>query len=160
MSDMRRAAKSLVETRSERFESRHGLEESRQRLDDALAKVQAGSSAVFTPRWETSGPGKAALVAEFAPPAKTARLLKALSIGMALLIAASVWAVASREASGAVAFLLPMIAVLATLGLPFLVLGMASHRDADEARIRRAIRIALLDEAERLPPPQRWDDEE
>jgi hypothetical protein len=86
------------------------------------------------------------------------RLLKALSAGMALAVAASAWAIATQE--GALQFLLPLSTVLAILALPFVALGLASQREAEEARIRKAIRVALLDEDESLPPRQRWDDEE
>ena len=61
---------------------------------------------------------------------------------------------------GPAQFMLPLFTVLAILGLPFVALGLASQRDAAESRLRRAIRVALLDEAERLPPPQRWEDED
>jgi len=51
-------------------------------------------------------------------------------------------------------------AVLAFLGMPFVILGLASHQDARESRIARAIRVALQDEDEKFPPPQRWADED
>ena len=57
-------------------------------------------------------------------------------------------------------FMLPLFTVLAILALPFVALGLSSQRAAAEARITRAIRIALMDEAERMPPQQRWEDEE
>jgi len=69
-------------------------------------------------------------------------------------------ALSSEEAGGTTAFLVPMITVLAVLGLPFLVLGLASQREADESRIRKAIRVALMDEEEAFPPMQRWADED
>lgn len=156
MSELRRAARELVEKRSERFESRHGLEESKARLAAALERVGASGSTVFTPAWETRE-ARPVLDAQFAPPARTLRMLKALSVGMSLAVAASAWAIVSQE--GAVRFLLPLFTLFATLALPFVALGLGSQRAAEEARIRRAIRIALLDEEERWPPPQRWDDE-
>ena len=58
------------------------------------------------------------------------------------------------------ALALPLVTVLAILGLPFVALGLASQRDAAEARLRRAIRVALLDEPERLPPRPQWEDED
>lgn len=158
MSGMRSAARGLVEARTESFESRHPEEESKQRLAQALARVPVRQTWLET-RWE-SREGRAVLVAEFAPSPRTQRFLKALSLGMALLVAASVWALASAEASGSTAFLVPMITVLAVLGFPFLVLGLASQREADESRLRKAIRVALLDEEEKFPPPQRWADED
>ena len=83
MSGMRSAAKGLVETRSERFESRHAEAESRQRLQQALADVPVRKTWLET-RWE-SREGKAVLVAEFRPSPRTQRFLNALSIGMVAL---------------------------------------------------------------------------
>jgi len=157
MSEMKRAARALVEVRSERFESRHALEESKARLADALGRARAEGRSVFTPAWSGEG-GRAVLEARFAPPATTLRLLKALSAGMAIAVAASVWAIATQE--GALQFLVPLSTALAMLALPLVALGLGSQREAEEARIRKAIRVALLDEDERLAPRQRWDDEE
>ncbi len=157
MSEMKRAARALVEVRSERFESRHALEESKARLAEALERARATGRSVFTPAWSAEG-DRAVLEARFAPPASTVRLLKALSAGMALAVAASAWAIATQE--GSVQFLLPLTTVLAVLALPFVALGLGSQREAEEARIRKAIRVALLDEEDRLAPRQRWDDEE
>lgn len=159
MSDMRRAARALVETRLERFESRHPLDESRRRLDESLARLRPWRGVVFTRRWDTLE-GKPLLVAEFSATRRVQRALKGLSIGMALLVAASAWAVLAPDVSGTTRFLLPLTAILAILGFPFLVLGLASARQADEARIAKAIRIALLDEDAGFPPPRRWSDED
>lgn len=156
MSEMKRVARALVEVRSERFESRHALAPSQARLAEALARARAGGSTVFTSAWSEEG-GRVALDARFAPPTGTQRLLKVLSIGMALAVAASVWAIATQ--AGALRFLLPLSTALAILALPFVALGLGSQREAEEARIRKAIRVALLDEEERLPPRQRWADE-
>lgn len=155
---MRRAARGLVEARSERFMSRYPIEESQRRLAAALAKAPV-KHLRFSTAWEAQG-GKAALLAGFAPSPRTQAFLKALSIGMALLVAASIWAWRSGETAGSAALMLPVIAVLAVLGFPFLVLGLASHREAEEARIRKAIRVALQDAEENLPPRQRWQDED
>jgi hypothetical protein len=157
MSEMRRTARALVETRTERFESRHGLAASQARLAESMARARPAGRSVFTPAWSEDG-GRAILDATFAPPARTGQLLKGLSIGMALALGASAWAVATQD--GATAFLLPLFTVLASLALPFVALGLGSQREAEEARIRKAIRVALLDEEERLPPRQRWADEE
>jgi hypothetical protein len=157
MSEMRRAARALIETRSERFESRHALAESKARLDAALARLGVAGSTVFTPLWGEEG-GRPVLEARYEPPARTLRLLKLLSLGMALAVAASAWAIATMD--GPLQFLLPLSTALAILALPFVALGLGSQREAHEARLRRAIRTALLDEPERMPAPQRWDDEE
>ena len=66
----------------------------------------------------------------------------------------------ARHEEGALAFLWPLTTALGILALPFVAVGLNSQREAAEAAIRKAIRVALLDEAERLPPPQRWDDED
>lgn len=157
MSELKRAARALVEVRSERFESRHPLAESRSRLEQALGRIEAGHASVFTQSWSEQD-GRGVLEARFAPPPRTQRQLQGLSLGMTLAVAASAWAIATQE--GALQFLLPLFTGLALLALPFVALGLSSQREAAESRVRRAIRIALLDEAERLPQQQRWDDED
>jgi hypothetical protein len=157
MSEMKRAARALVETRSERFESLHDLAQSKARLDAALSRMGVERSSVFTSRWIEEG-GRAVLEARYAPPARTLRLLQGLSLGMALAVAASAWAITAWE--GPMQFALPLFTALAILALPFVALGLGSQREAHEARLRRAIRTALRDEPERMPPPQQWEDEE
>lgn len=157
MSDFRRAAASLLEPRTERFESRHGVEESRRRLKEALARLRPPPATRFVEAWSESG-GKALLAATYEPSTVTRLFLHLASLGFVLLIAASAWALSRSE--GAARYLLPMVTVLGVLGFPFVTLGMSSARDAEESRIRRAIRAALLDEDEKYPPPQRWNDED
>lgn len=157
MSELKRAARSLVETRTERFESRHGLAQSRRRLDEALKRIGPPGATTFTTHWGEEN-GRATLEARFAPAPRTQRFLQLFSLGMSLAVAASAWAIATQE--GPLQFALPLFTLLAILALPFVSLGLASQRDAAEARIRRAIRVALLDEPERFPAPQRWDDED
>lgn len=159
MTTMRSAAKGLVEHRRERFQSRHSLEQSQRRLAAALAKAQVRGATRFTPEWATQD-GVTILEARFDPSPRTQRILKASSIGMALLVAASAWAVVSREVNGSIAFLAPLFTVLVVLAFPFVALGLASGRDAEEARIRKAIGIALRDEEPGFPPAQRWADED
>ena len=158
MSEMRRAARALVEHRVERIESRHPLEESKARLAEALARAQLpGTHAVFTPTWKTEG-SLAVLEAAYAPTPRTAGRLKVLSVGVAIAVAASIWAIATQE--GPLRFLLPLSTVFAILAAPYIALGLGSQRAAEEARIARAIRVALLDEEERFPRAQRWADED
>src|SRR5688572_4585910 len=157
MSELRRAARALLETRVERFESRHALGDSRSRLESALARIDAAGPSIFTRAW-SEHEGRAVLEARFAPPPRTQRLLQLLSLGMALAVAVSAWAIATLE--GPMQFMLPLFTVLATLALPFVALGLASNREAAESRIRRAIKVALQDEPERMPAQQRWEDEE
>ena len=157
MSELKRAARALVETSTVRFESRHGLAESKARLEQAIARIGATGPTLFTTAWSEAD-GRAALEARFAPVPRTLRLLKGLSLGMAFAVGLSAWAIATQE--GSVQFILPLFTVLAMLALPFVALGLGSHREAAEARIKRAIRVALQDEAERMPAPQRWEDED
>lgn len=157
MSEMRQAARRLVETRTESFASRHAPGESQRRLDAALAKLPERERA-FKAAWSGGEGGAATLTATFEPSPGTVRYLKMLSLAMALLIAAAAgsWFQEDR----ALAWMATITAALAFLGFPFVILGLASHQDAREARIRRAIRVALQDEDEKLPPPQRWADED
>jgi hypothetical protein len=143
MSEMRRVARALVETRTERFESLHGLEESKARLARALERIGAVGATVATPMWSEAD-GRALLDVRFAPPPRIARLLKLLSAAMAGLVAASAWAIAMED--GALRFLLPLFTGLAILAMPMVALGLGSQRAADESRIARAIRVALRDE--------------
>ena len=156
MPEMRRAARRLVEARTETFESRHPREQSVQRLQQALARLPESDRA-FAQSW-SGDDARPVLTARFEPSPKTRRFLKALSIAMSLLVALAIvsWFGPDR----ALAWMASIAAVLAFLGMPFVILGLASHQDARESRIARAIRVALQDEDEKFPPPQRWADED
>lgn len=158
MSEMRRAARSLVERRSERFESLHDLAASQSRLRAAFERAQIASDATFELAWSEAG-GKTLLDVHFLPTPRIRRALQMFSIAMAGLIALTGWIV-MQPGGGAERFLLPLFTVLAVFALPFVTLGLASSRAAKEARIRRAIRIALRDEDERFPARQKWPDED
>lgn len=150
MSELRRAARALVATREQTFESHHSLEESRRRLEARFAKADARGAVVFNCAWRTQD-GRAVLEVTFAPPARLRRVLQGLSMGLAALVAASAWALVTRPGGASLAFLLPLVAVLTILGMPFVILGLNSRREAEEARITKAIRVALLDEQELRP---------
>jgi len=158
MSEMKQAAKALVERRVERFESVHPLEESKARLAAALERARAAPDASFVVHWSENA-GRALLEAQFLPPRGIQGLLRAISIGMLALVAASIYEVMAADAGGA-RFLLPICTVLAILGFPIFTLGLNSQREARESRIRRAIQSALLDADEKFPPQQRWADED
>jgi hypothetical protein len=158
-SEMRRSAKALVEHRRESFESRHGVEESKSRLAAALHAARLADVARFTATWRSEGE-RAILDAHFAPSPRTRRFLHAASVVMLLLVVSSFWALGWAAEDRALKFLVPMLTGLAILGFPFVALGLASQREAEESRIRKAIRVALLDEAQKLPAPQRWKDED
>jgi hypothetical protein len=158
MSEMKRAARALVERRMERFESRHSLAESKARLDAAIAKITRTGASQFRPTWIEEG-GKAILQAEFLPRARTRSVLAASSLVLSLLVLESAWLLYSAE-GGSARYLVPLFTGLAILAFPFVALALSSNREAEESRIRRAIRVALLDEAQRMPPPKKWDDED
>ena len=157
MSELRRVARALVETRTERFESLHGLEESKARLARALERIGDHAATLVSLDWSEAD-GRALLDVRFAPPPRIPRMLKLLSAAMAGLVAASAWAIAMED--GALRFLLPLFTALAILALPLVALGLGSQRAADESRITRAIRTALRDVDEKPPAPQRWEDED
>jgi hypothetical protein len=156
MSEMRRAARRLVEARTETFESRHPREASAQRLQQSLARLPEADRG-FSRSW-AGDEARPVLTARFEPSPRTRRFLKALSVAMSLLVAVAIasWFGSDR----ALAWMASITAVLAFLGMPFVILGLASHQDARESRIARAIRVALQDEDEKFPPPQRWADED
>ena len=158
-SETQRAARALVERRSERFESRHDLEASRRRLDGALSRARLEGRVLFTPEWKSED-GKAILEATFAPPPRVGRFLKSTSIVVTLLIAATIWALVAEDAGTATAWLFALFTGFTILALPFVYVAMGSARMAEETRITRAIRAALLDEEEKLPPAKKWDDEQ
>ena len=157
-SETRRAAQALIETRVERFESRHPLEVSQARLAETLARARPEGRVDFSTRWTNDG-GKAVLEATFAPPRRVGRFLQATSIAMTLLVAATVWAMVSDDASPGMAWLLGLSTAFTVFALPFVYVAMGSTRAAEESRLLRAIRAALQDEEEKLPPIKKWDDD-
>jgi hypothetical protein len=158
-SEMRRSAKALVERRSESFRSRHPLAQSQARLAAALARARIAASPQFRATWRTEAE-HAILDAEFVPSPRSQRFLNLISITMFLLVAGSAWILASPGEEPTLRFMVPMLTVLAILGVPFVAVALGSQREAVESRIRKAIRVALLDEEEKLPPAQKWKDEE
>ena len=156
---MRRAASALVETRVESFESLHPLEASKARLGRALAELPAPRTFELTGAW-TERDGRAVYEATFAPGRRTRRFLHATSLVLALLIGSCVWVFHAAPPGAPSRFLLPFFTFLAVVAMPFAVNAAASQRQAEEARIARAVRIALRDESPEYPPPQRWPDED
>ena len=158
MSEMRKAARALVERRTETFESLHDVPTSQARLAQALEHARITPDARFEATWRESD-GQARLDVAFAPAASTLWMLRGLSLGMLAFVALTFWILA-HPGEGAHRFLVPLFAVLSVLGLPFLTLGLSSARQAREATIRRAIRVALRDEEEAFPARQKWADED
>ena len=158
MSEMKRAGRALVESRIERFESLHPLAESRARLERAMARARLVPGTQFVPEWREEG-GKAVLEARFLPPRGIQALLRAISVLLVALIAASAYELMTT-ATGALRLLLPGFTLLCILALPLVTLALNSQREAHESRIRRAVREALLDADPAFPPPHRWADED
>ena len=156
MSEMKRAAASLVEPRTERFESRHDLAVSQARFEAALERLRVPPRRPFDVRWSEA---PVVLEVTYPPSRRAQRFLKLASIAFVLLAAASGWALMKSDHE-ALRFLLPLATVLLVLGFPFVSLAMASNRTAFEARMRKAIRVALQDEDDAYPAPQRWPDED
>ena len=156
MSEMKRAAASLVEHRTERFESAHDLDASKARLEAALERARVARPWPFEARWSES---PVALEVGYAPSRAARMFLHLASLAFVLLVGGSAWAL-TRSDSEPLRFLLPLVTVLLVLGFPFVSLAMASSRSALESRIRRAIRAALQDVDEKYPQPQRWAEEE
>jgi hypothetical protein len=145
-SEMRRMARALVEHRAESFASRHGREESESRLESAIAAIKPRHLR-FESRWNEA-PSGLSLDAEFHPAVRTQRMLQASSLVLVALIAASAWALLSDQVERTLAFILALATVLWVLALPLVVAAFGAQREAEEARIRRALKRALTDEDE------------
>jgi hypothetical protein len=145
-SETSRIAKALVASRSESFASRHARAESQARVAAALAAIHP-KRLTFAHRWRDA-PDGLFLDADYGPAPGVKRFLQATSAVLLALIASSVWAVMAGSDEGALAFLVPLMTVLAILAFPLVVVAIGSQREAEEARIARAIRRALTDEDE------------
>ena len=142
-SEVRRAAAALVARREERFATRRG--DARERVERALAPM-AFSSVDVRREW-AEGPGGLELVLHLSPMPRLQAWLRAASLLQLVLLAASVWAISSEEASRAVAFLVPMATGFVVLAMPIAGAALGSQREGEEARLRKAIRAALADDA-------------
>jgi hypothetical protein len=145
-SEMRRAARALVESRVETFASPSAGEPARERVERALARVGSPRAFVFAGRWSERD-GQAVYEAAFDPAPGTQRFLNGLSAALMALIAASAWVLVSGSAPPAARFLLPFFTGLAIIGMPLAVIAVATRREAEESRVRRAIRGALEEDA-------------
>ncbi len=145
-SETSRIAKALVASRAESFASRRPRDDSEARVAAALAGIVPKRLA-FERHWRDD-PGGLVLDATYRPAPGTRRFLQATSFVLMALIASSVWAVMAASEEGALAFLVPLMTVLAILAFPFVVVAMGSQREAEEASIARAIKRALTDEDE------------
>jgi hypothetical protein len=143
-SEVRRAAAALVARREERFATPRSIADARERVEQALAPMKF--SRVEMQRQWVEGPKGVELVLALAPVPGVERWLRAASLLMVTLLAASIWAISSEDASRAVAFLVPMAAGFTVFALPLAAAALGSQREGEEARLRKAIRVALADE--------------
>ena len=140
MSELRSAARRLVEPRHQSFESDYTVDESERRVAAALERLPA-QDRDFHRAWSGGDGDPAMLTATFPASPAMQRALKLLSVAMALLLAGA--AASWFLAGDAVAWMLTITAALAFLGFPLVIVGLASRQDAREARIARALRAAL-----------------
>ena len=141
-SEMRRAARALVESRVETFAPGSAPGPARERLERALARLGPPRAFVFAGRWSERD-GDALYEATFDPAPGTRRFLNGLSALLAGLVAASAWTLASEGAPPAARFLVPLVTAFGIVGMPLAVIAVATRREAEESRVRRAIRAAL-----------------
>ena len=116
-SEMRRIAASLVATRTVRFESRYGAEESRERVTNALAACGSPRTMRMAIDWIDTA-HHARLEMRFSPGARTHTFLKLISLVLLLGVVASAWLMVSDEQSTPMRFLVPLMTVLGILGFP------------------------------------------
>jgi hypothetical protein len=161
-SEMRRAARTLVEPTPVRFVSevdagaateRVGAEvAARRRLDgdgrgDLVRIWEPGNESSlaagrFEGRWVGSE-GEYALEGHFLPSPRLQPFLRALSALLAALLIASGVVLLIPDVPAPIRFLVPLTAGFAILGFPLLIVALGSHKLAAEARIAKAIRALL-----------------
>ena len=127
-SEMRRMAGLLVERRSESFESRYSREESAMRVERVTAGI-APKGMVFETSWRES-PGAPILDVTFSPSPGTRRLLNIVSAILALLLAATVWALMMPGEPPVSRVLIAVFMMLALLAFPFVMVAYGSRREA------------------------------
>jgi hypothetical protein len=150
-SEMRRAAKALVEPHPHTIKSDYPPGEASKRLDqlaDAIAEVSADNVVIRTPKgdhfvgtWRPSD-GRYVLEGVFLPPPGTQRMLKGFAIALTLLLVATAWTfLTAQETSLKVST--SLFTLLAILAFPYVIVGLSSQRSGREAAIARALQRAL-----------------
>ena len=155
-SEMRRAAKALVEAHPQVIKSDFPPPEGSARLNRLElegATIQASTSAVvirtakgdhFVGQWKLVD-ALHTLEGEFLPPARTQRVLRAFAIGLTLLLAATAWTfLAGLQTSLKVSA--SLFTLFAILAFPYVILGMSSQRSGREATLARTLQRALTRE--------------
>ena len=146
-SEMRRLAKLLVERRTDAFASRYPRSESEQRVKSAMEGF-APKGMVYDTAWREEA-GATFLDVTFSPARGTRWFLNSVSLALAILLGATLWAFfAPGEPAGA-RILIAIVTMLAILAFPFVVTAYGSRRDAEEATLRRRIRKAIVEREER-----------
>src|SRR5438477_10587715 len=153
--EIRRVATALVEPRSESFAIRHPRAESQARLAAAI-ELRKPRLSIIEVTWADGVEGLRAQV-QSRPAPSIRRFLTASSFVLTLLLVSSAWMILSGGEPAAIKFLVPLVTVLGVLTFPLIIVGLGSQREAEDASLRRAIRHALLHEAE-FPRPLRDKD--
>jgi hypothetical protein len=143
-SEMRRVARLLVARREQSFTSRHSREQSIARLAAALGGF-APKRMSYAANWRDVD-GAPVLDVVTTPARSTDFTLKSISAVFVLLLAGSAAAILHPRVEGAIAFLLPLCTALSVFAFPFVVVALGSQREAEEVRLAKAIRRALVDE--------------
>ena len=161
-SEMRRAAKALVERTPAEFETGRAAGDALARLrasakldvevnGDRLAVGEKGRRARlagsrFEGGWMPRGAGSV-LAGDFVPSPGIHAFLRSASVGLAILMAASLWTWFDSSTGGPLRYLLALSALFAILGFPIVILAIASQKEAAQARVAKAVRAALDDDA-------------
>src|SRR5437764_1362789 len=143
---MRRMAMLLVERRTETFASRYPRAESERRVNEAIQGF-VPKGMVYESAWRDEA-GSAFLDMTFSPSRDTRWFLHGSSVVLAVLLAATVWAMMAPGELAGSRVLLAIVTLLAILAFPFVVAAYASRREANESMLRRRIRRAIVDEEE------------
>ena len=154
-SEVRRIAMALVQTTTESFATHHPQAESERRLAAAIEARRPRLSIVEV-AWADGAEGPRVEVRS-RPAPHVRHFLVASSVALTMLLASSAWVILSSAEPAPMKFLVPLVAVLGILAFPLVVVGLGSQREAEESRLRRAIRHALLGEEE-FPRPLRNED--
>jgi len=161
-SELRRAAKSLVERAPLSIVSHYSAQDSAARLTaliregrlepslvaeataDGVSMRRASGETVLAAAWKPDESG-ARLEGEFFPSVGTQRLLKLVSAFLGVLVLMAGW-VLVQDGPAPLKVATGLFAALSILAFPLFVAGLASQRAAREATIARAMRRALTRE--------------
>jgi len=143
-SETRRMAMLLVERRSEAFASRYPRAEAQRRVNAAIEGL-APKGMVYGMAWRDED-GATLLDVTFSPSRGTRWFLNSAAVVLALLLAATIWALAATGEVAGGRILIVIVTLLVILAFPFVVVGFGSRREAEEANLRRRIRRAIVEE--------------